>query len=103
MGLRPYGDIDLCFRPEHYEAAAAVMSTPEGEKYNVDMHKGFEKLDDQSLDKLFARSQTIRLGDVDVRILRLEDQLRILCTYLLRHGAWRPLWLCGSLFCSGSF
>jgi Uncharacterised nucleotidyltransferase len=94
MGLRPYGDIDLCLKPEQYEAATAVMSTPEGEKYNVDMHKGLEKLDDQSLDKLFARSQTIRLGEVYVRMPRLEDQLRILCTHLLRHGAWRPLWLC---------
>jgi hypothetical protein len=93
-GMRPYGDIDLCFRPEHYRAAATIVSSPEGEKYNVDLHEGLEKLDDQSLDDLFARSETLKLGDVDVRVLRLEDQLRILCTHLLRHGAWRPLWLC---------
>jgi Uncharacterised nucleotidyltransferase len=93
-GMRPYGDIDLCVRPEHYRAAEAMASSPEGEKYNVDLHEGLEKLDDQSLDDLFARSETLRLGDVDVRVLRLEDQLRILCTHLLRHGVWRPLWLC---------
>jgi hypothetical protein len=94
MGLRPYGDIDLCFRPQEYESAAAIMSTPEGEKYNVDLHRGVEKLDDESLDKLFARAQEIRVGETDVRALKLEDQLRILCTHLLKHGAWRPLWLC---------
>ncbi|HKP86122.1 MAG TPA: nucleotidyltransferase family protein [Blastocatellia bacterium] len=94
MGLRPYGDIDLCVRPEQYEAAAAIMSTPEGEKYNVDLHRGFEKLDEQSLDELFARSETLRLGDANVRVLKLEDQFRILCAHMLRHGAWRPLWLC---------
>ena len=94
MGLRPYGDIDLCFRPEHYDRAAAIRSSPEGAKYNVDVHKGFEELDDQSLDELFARSEILRLGDVDVRVLRLEDQLRLLCMHLLKHGAWRPLWLC---------
>jgi hypothetical protein len=94
MGLRPYGDIDLCFRPEHYDRAVAIRNSPEGAKYNVDVHKGFEKLDDQSLDELFERSEILRLGDVGVRVLRLEDQLRLLCTHLLRHGAWRPLWLC---------
>ena len=94
MGLRPYGDIDLCFRPEHYDRAAAIRNSPEGVKYNVDLHKGFEKLDRQSLDELFERSEILRLGDADVRMLRLEDQLRLLCMHLLRHGAWRPLWLC---------
>lgn len=93
-GLRPYGDLDLCVRPEHFDAAAAIVRSPEGSKYNVDLHKGFEKLDDQNLDGLFARSEIRRLGDVDVRVLKLEDQLRVLCTHLLRHGAWRPLWLC---------
>ncbi|MGA9772816.1 MAG: nucleotidyltransferase family protein [Blastocatellia bacterium] len=94
MGLRPYGDIDLCFRPKHYDRAEATRNSPEGIKYNVDLHKGFEKLDDQSVDELFARSEILRLGDVEVRVLRLEDQLRLLCTHFLRHGAWRPLWLC---------
>lgn len=93
-GLRPYGDIDLCFRPEHYDKAEAIRNSGEGTKYNVDLHKGFEKLDYQSLDALFERSEILRLGDVDVRVLKLEDQLRLLCTHLLRHGAWRPIWLC---------
>ena len=60
----------------------------------MDLHKGIEKLDTQSLDELFERSEILRLGDVDVRVLRLEDQLRLICRHLLRHGAWRPLWLC---------
>ena len=94
MWLRPYGDLDLCFRPEHYDRAEAIRQSPEGAKYNVDVHKGIEKLDDQSLDILFERSEILKLGDVDVRVLKLEDQLRLLCRHLLRHGAWRPLWLC---------
>jgi hypothetical protein len=43
---------------------------------------------------LYARSQLVQLGEVDVRILGPEDHLRLLCLHLLRHGADRPLWLC---------
>ena len=94
MGLRPYGDIDLCFKPEQFSTAEATLRRPAGERYDVDLHEGFAKLDDTSVEELLARSSTVRLGEVDVQILALEDQLRILCTHLLRHSAWRPLWLC---------
>lgn len=93
-GLRPYGDIDLCFTPEHYLKAVAVLRNPDASKYTVDIHEGFGKLDDVSLDELMARSEIVGIGSVKFRVLAAEDQLRILCTHLLRHGAWRPLWLC---------
>jgi hypothetical protein len=93
-GLRPYGDIDLCFRPEQYPAALTVLKSPECLKYPVDLHDGFSKLDDHSADELFARSQLVKLGEVDVRVPGQEDHLRLLCVHLLGHGAFRPLWLC---------
>lgn len=93
-GLRPYGDIDLCVRPERYNAARAALTTPEGRQYNVDLHNGFANLGGGSEDGLYARSQLVRLGDTDVRVLAPEDQLRVLCFHMLREGAWRPLWLC---------
>jgi hypothetical protein len=43
---------------------------------------------------LYARSQLVGLGGVEVRVLSPEDHLRILCVHLLGHGAFRPLWLC---------
>ncbi|MEN3334880.1 MAG: hypothetical protein V7641_4245, partial [Blastocatellia bacterium] len=92
--LRPYGDIDLCFRPEQYPKAVAVMRNPEYHKYHVDLHEGFAKLDDLPADQLCAASQIVSLGEIDVRVLSLEDHLRILCIHLLRHGAFRPIWLC---------
>ena len=92
--LRPYGDIDLCFKPQDYPAAESLARTPQAEAFYVDLHKGFAKLDGLSADELLARSELIPLGGVEVRVLGFEDQLRILCTHLLRHGAWRPLWLC---------
>jgi hypothetical protein len=36
----------------------------------------------------------VPLGGLQVRIVGPEDQLRLSCLHLLRHGAWRPLWLC---------
>ncbi|HTG14234.1 MAG TPA: nucleotidyltransferase family protein [Blastocatellia bacterium] len=93
-GLRPYGDIDLCFRPDQYPTAAALMGRPDYQKYHVDLHEGFSKLDDFGADELYARSQLVGLGGVEVRVLSPEDHLRILCVHLLGHGAFRPLWLC---------
>jgi len=43
---------------------------------------------------VFDRSQVVRLGDAEVRVPCAEDHLRILSLHMLRHGAWRPLWLC---------
>jgi len=98
-GLRPYGDIDLVVRPEQYSAAAAAIAAAiaaneiEKEHY-IDLHHGFEDLDDHSYDELCSRSMMIKLDDVDVRLLSPEDHLRVLCVHLLHHNAFRPLWLC---------
>lgn len=93
-GLRPYGDIDLCVMEEQYALAETVLKSPEGRRYAVDLHRGFAGLDKRGWDELYAHSFLVRLGGVDVRVLSAEDHLRILCLHLLRHGAWRPLWLC---------
>ena len=93
-GLRPYGDIDLCFAPDQYQRALAALRSAAAARFSVDVHEGFAKLDNLSLDQLMARSEGARLGEARFRLLGPEDQLRILCTHLLRHSAWRPLWLC---------
>jgi hypothetical protein len=45
-------------------------------------------------DELFSRSRLVALNNTEVRVFSPEDHLRILALHLLRHGAWRPLWLC---------
>jgi hypothetical protein len=84
----------LCFKPDQLPAAKETLKRSPGKKYDIDFHEGFAKLDGLSLEELLARSKTLMLGQVEVQVLGLEDQLRILCTHLLRHSAWRPLWLC---------
>lgn len=92
-GTRPYGDIDLCVRPEDYCTARDVLRAA-GDRYPVDLHNGTGMLDDREWDELFARSQLVPLEDVAVRVLSAEDHLRVLCFHLLRHGVERPSGLC---------
>ena len=94
LGLRPYGDIDLYVRPEDEPAARAALDEPGSETLPVDLHRGLAELDDRRFEEVFARSQIRRLDDTDVRVFSPEDHLRLLALHLLRHGAWRPVWLC---------
>lgn len=93
-GMRPYGDIDLCVSQDQYARAREALKSPDIQECNVDLHEGFGKFYDRNTDDVFARSQLIKLDDLDVRVLSREDDLRFLCLHLLRHGAVRPLWLC---------
>jgi hypothetical protein len=92
--LRPAGDIDLYVRPEHFEKAVAAMKSPEAGGCFVDLHMSLSEIIERSFDELLARSRTVQLGAERVRTLGPEDHLALLCIHLLKHGAWRPLWLC---------
>jgi Uncharacterised nucleotidyltransferase len=94
-GMRPSGDIDLLIRPDQLETARAILKSPEAKHYFADFeHEEFQGLERREWDELAARSEVVRLGREDVRLMSPEDHLRLLCIHLLRHGAWRPLWLC---------
>ncbi len=93
-GLRPYGDIDLCVRPEQHSVALEVLGAATVDVGAVDLHKGLQELHRPSLDEVYDRSEVVRLADADVRILGPEDHLRYACMHMLRHGAHRALWLC---------
>jgi hypothetical protein len=92
-GLRPYCDLDLCVSHDHYAAARAALKAVETVGAIIDLHLGFGKFYERQTDRIFERTQLVKLGDVDVRVLCPEDDLRFLCLHLLRHGAIRPLWL----------
>lgn len=93
-GLRPYGDIDLYMRRQHYDAAVAAFRNLDGPRCPVDLHCGAGELDDRSFGDLYERSDLVSLGTTEARLLGVEDHLRLLCVHMLKHGAWRPLWLC---------
>jgi len=93
-GLRPYGDIDLCVPPSHMTTAMAILSRDGGPAECVDLHSGVPDLEGRHWEDVVRRSRLVSLGQEEVRLLGPEDQLRQLSLHLLRHGAWRPLWLC---------
>jgi hypothetical protein len=92
--LRPYGDIDICVPPEQFKLAQEVLGAPEASDCWVDLHQNFSELAERSVSDLLARSTTVVSGGEQIRLLSLEDQLALSCIHLLKHGAWRPLWLC---------
>ena len=92
--LRPCGDIDLLVRPEQYKAAQTALRHGGFGARAVDLHQRLMELDDRSIEELFARSRLLSLGATAVRVLGAEDHFGLLCLHLLRHGAWRPVWLC---------
>jgi len=89
--LRPAGDIDLCVRPEHHDKALAVLTDG---NCSSDLHTSLAEIGERSFDDLLARTRTVPLGAENVRTLCTEDHLALLCIHLLKHGGWRPLWLC---------
>ncbi len=93
-GLRPYGDVDLCVRPEQFSRAETALENVAEVRRGVDLHCGFAKFGGGDVEAIYARSRLARLGETEVRVLCAEDHLRILAIHMLREGAWRPLWLC---------
>ncbi len=93
-GLRPFGDIDLFVRPEAVRKAQEVVQSDEAKDCWVDLHDRISELDDRDVNDLFFRSQLVSCGAEQIRVLSAEDHFALLAIHMLKHGAWRPLWLC---------
>jgi hypothetical protein len=94
LGLRPSGDIDLFVRRHEYPVALEVITSEEARDCWVDLHGRIFELADRDPEGLFRRSELLLCGDQKVRVLSAEDHFALLAVHLLKHGAWRPLWLC---------
>jgi hypothetical protein len=97
-GLRPCGDVDLCVPAEQLPIAVTALSGAPL-PCTVDLHADVPDLEERSWGAVLSRSRLMPLGDVPVRLLGPEDELRLLCLHLVRHGMARPLWLCDVAAC----
>lgn len=93
QALRPYGDIDLIVRRCDYRIAMEAAEE-DLRDCQLDLHVLPFELADRSIEDLFSRSQVVPCADEQVRVLSPEDHFALLAIHLLKHGAWRPLWLC---------
>jgi len=92
--LRPYHDIDICVRPADFKRAQEILDSPAANDCWVDLHDEFSELRGREIQELFARSRLVPLGDEEIRVMSAEDNLALLAIHLLKHGAYRSVWLC---------
>jgi hypothetical protein len=93
-GLRPYGDIDLAVPPKRLERVHQILLATKDRYGPVDLHPAVPDLPDRTWEQLWNRRQQIGMDGALCCCLGREDQLRHLCLHAVRHGMWRPLWLC---------
>jgi hypothetical protein len=94
-GLRPLGDVDLLVADSERSLTHQAIRQLKCKRFPVDTdHDEFSRFGESSFEQLYERSERSNLQDSAIRILRPEDHLRLLCLHFLKHGGWRPLWLC---------
>lgn len=87
---RIYADIDLCVAPEQFEQARAIGREQDVLRLNIDLHCGLRHLDSLPWEDLYKNSRLASIGETDIRVLRPEDHLRVLCVHwLMDGGAYR--------------
>lgn len=99
QALRFFGDNDFLIHPEQFHNAVKFLSSKDVPRLSVDAHKGTSNNTTKDLDivpfeKLFERSQLVKLGGYDIRVLCNEDHLRLLTTHWLLDGAEKATGLC---------
>jgi len=82
---RGFNDIDLVVAPQDYKSALNYL-TDYPDKYLIDLHKGARHLDRLAFENLYANSQLVECQGVNIRVLRPEDHLRVLCVHWLTDG-----------------
>lgn len=112
--LRPYGDFDILVRREQLALARQTLAphgragrrTARGGEHTfhaaeigktcaIDLHATLPEQYRSPTDEIMSRARGVRLaGGQRFMVPAPEDHLRIVALHFLRHGGWRPIWLC---------
>ncbi len=77
-------DIDLAVNPKDYLVCEKLLA--QKNITGIDLHRGLRHLDTVEWGDLLANSRLVKINRSDIRILRPEDHLRILCVHWLNDG-----------------
>lgn len=90
---RRFTDIDFLVSASEYEPARRLLKK-NAVGIEIDLHREARRLDTVAYEDLFLNSVLKPCGDMEVRVLRPEDHLRVLCVHWLRDcGQYRHrLW-----------
>lgn len=83
---RVYSDIDLSVSSSSFLTAKQIIDSKEGNGLTIDLHDSFRRLDTLSWQELYKNSEIIKIDDTEIRVLRPEDHLRVVCVHWLTDG-----------------
>ena len=80
---RVFSDIDLAVDPKQFDTAQKIIKD---HNFNIDLHRGLRHLDTLEWETLILNSEIIEIKSTKIRVLCLEDHLRVLCVHWLNDG-----------------
>lgn len=84
--FRSYTDIDVAVSHDDFVVAKALLESSGLRKFNIDLHEGLRDRDTLGWADLLARTYTVDLNGVQIRVLSDEDNLRVTASHWLIDG-----------------
>ena len=79
-------DMDLAVSENDFDAATVIARSAEAAGLAIDLHRELRHLDTVAWDDLLRNSRLLPFENGDIRVLRPEDHLRVLCIHWLTDG-----------------